>query len=304
MIERVAWIGSKQLGLRALRTMHELAPSKVCGAVTIDDRDDARTMYDAINDYCRDNGIPLFVVANRRELKATLEMLKPEICVVVCWYWIVDKETLSMVSKGFLGVHNSLLPKYRGGAALSWQIMNGEQHAGYSVFSLAEDMDAGDIWQQEAVVIEETDYIADILEKLETKFTAWFTNNYHRILAEEIKPKPQDHSKATYCAQRYPFDGRINWSKSAREIYNYIRAQSEPYPGAFANYNGRKMIIWTAHLSDLTYYGTPGQVARIGQDGVYVICGDNRPIVVDTVQLEGEPKKSSIEVIKSIRVRF
>jgi len=303
-INKVVFIGSKKLGLEVLREMTLLAVDSLIGVITIDDTKDSRSMFNEISEFCSRNNIELYIVKNRRRFRKVLLKLEPELCVVCCWYWLISKKILNSVPKGFLGIHNSLLPKYRGGSPLVWQIIRGEKKVGVSIFSLADDMDAGGIWGQEIVEVTSEDYIKDVLKKVEEKVVNWFRIHYIQILNGSLNSIPQDHSHATYCAQRFPFDGEINWRKTSIEIYNFIRAQSKPYPGAFTYYRGKKVIVWRAHLLNMIYYGEPGQVARVSQDGVYVICGDQKPIILKDVQMEDEPTRTAIDVIKSIKIRF
>jgi methionyl-tRNA formyltransferase len=303
-IGKVLFMGSKKLGLRCLAAMHELDPGSLMGIVTFDDREDTRSAYAEFQAFASETGIKFFAAKNRKEAEEVVQKLRPELCMVVGWYWLISNDTLAVVPNGFLGIHNSLLPAYRGGSPLIWPIINGEDQVGFSLFSFTEGMDEGDLWGQRAVTVEATDYISDILEKLGDEAVSLLKEKYLGILNKTVKPIPQDHSQATYSAARFAIDGLIDWNKSAREIYNFIRAQSEPYPGAFTFYNGRKLIIWRAHPVDLVYYGTPGQVARVTPEGVHVICGDHKPIVLETAQLEPGATQPAREVVKSIKARF
>ena len=102
----------------------------------------------------------------------------------------------------------------------------------------------------------------------------------------------------------FAFDGKIDWSKSAEKVYNFIRAQSNPYPGAFSYLLVEKLIIWTASLPNVTFFGEHGQVAKITSEGVWVICGDNKPIRLEKVQLEGREITDSYKIIKSVKTRL
>ncbi|MEW6605774.1 MAG: methionyl-tRNA formyltransferase, partial [Thermoproteota archaeon] len=242
---------------------------------------------------------------DRLETEKLIRTLKPDLCVVSGWYWLISQDTLNFVPRGFIGIHNSLLPKYRGGSPLVWTMINGEQKAGVTLFSFTTGMDDGDIWDQRTIEIEFTDYVSDVLKKLEDKALCILREKYLDILKNKAKAIPQDSSEATYCAQRFPFDGLIDWKKTAVEVYNFVRAQSEPYPGAFTMYEGKKLTIWRAHPENITFYGTPGQVARITDSGVYVICGNQKPLVLDVVELEGKgDKEAANKVINSIKTRF
>jgi len=303
-IENVLFMGSKKLGLRCLEQIHKIAPESLIGMMVYDDRADSRTVFNDFVLFSQKTDTTFYPVKKRKESEGLIRELKPGLCIVVGWYWLISKETLNGVPHGFLGLHNSLLPKYRGAAPLVWAIINDEKETGISLFSFTEEMDDGDIWGQEKVKIKFNDSISDVLVKIEEKGALLFRKIYSGILEGTILPEPQDHNKATYCAMRFPFDGEIDWSKSSLYIYNYIRAQSEPYPGAFTYFNNKKLIIWKAIPLDVQYYGKPGQVAMINDDGVYVICGDNRPVVLKEVQLEGKEIMPPQEIIRSFKTRF
>ncbi len=301
--KKVLFIGSKNLGLRCLKEMHNLDPGSIAGVLTIDDRDDGRSVFEEFEQFSSDKKISFHAARNKNEAEDIIRQVAPEMCFVVGWYWIIGRKTLESVPNGFLGIHHSLLPKYRGGSPLVWAMINGEKIIGTTLFSFAEGMDDGDIWAQEKVEVGDNDYISDMLARLEEKAVLILKEKYIAILEGKIKPVPQDHKKATFCAQRIPDDGMIDWKKSAMEIYNFVRAQSEPYPGAFTFFNDKKLIIWRAHMDDVIYYGTPGQVAERSGDSVYVICGDNRPVVLETVEYDGK-KASAGDIIKSIKTRL
>ncbi|UCE67388.1 MAG: methionyl-tRNA formyltransferase [Candidatus Zixiibacteriota bacterium] len=301
--KKILFIGSKILGLRCLMEMYNLNLNSIAGVLTVDDRDDGRSVFEEFEKFSSDKRISFYAARNKIEAEKIIKQVAPEMCFVVGWYWIIGKKTLESVPGGFLGIHHSLLPKYRGGSPLVWAMINGEKVVGTTLFSFAEGMDNGDIWAQEKVDVGDNDYISDMLAKLEEKAVSILKEKYISILEGKIKPVPQDHKKATFCAQRVPEDGMIDWTMSAVEIYNFIRAQSEPYPGAFTFFDDRKLIIRKAHMDDVVYYGTPGQVARRSEDFVYVICGDNRPVVLETVEYDGK-KLSAGSTIKSIKTRF
>ena len=302
-IKRVLFIGSKPLGLRCLKKLYELKPSALIGVMTFDDRDDQRNAFDDICRFAAKQNIPIHIAKNRKDSESIIAEIEPEICFVNGWYWLIGNETLNLVPHGFLGLHNSLLPKYRGGSPLVWSMINGEKYAGYSIFSFTEGMDEGDIWAQEKAEIGPEDYISDMLAKLEEKAITKLDTIYPQILNGDLKPTPQNHSLATFCAMRTPEDGRIDWNWPAKRVFDFIRAQSEPYPGAFTFIDDKKIIIWRARLLDLTYYGTSGQVARVSPDGVLVICGDSRPLLITVAEID-RVKQDAHKVIKSIKTRF
>lgn len=302
-IERVLFIGSKQLGLDCLKAMYNQSKEKLIGVLTFDDTSDGRSKFYDFTEFCSTTEIPMFIAKNKSESEKIIKKQKPDICFVVGWYWLFSKEILKEVPNGFLGMHNSLLPKYRGGSPLNWSIINGEKNIGFSMFTVTEGMDEGDIWFQYKFELKQEDDVNSILKKIEKAAVEAIKHNYNKILTGKLKPQPQNHQNATYCAQRKPEDGRIDWNKSSTQIYNFIRAQSYPYPGAFTIYKNKKLIIWKAIINEETYYGTPGQVARISDKGVVVICGDNKSITIKDVEYDGE-KIAANKLIKTFKTRF
>jgi methionyl-tRNA formyltransferase len=301
---RVVFLGSKGSGLGCLRKLYSLASAALAGIVTIDDGHDGRTALAGFQQFAAENRIELKVVATRKEAAAAILGFRPDLCMVMGWYWLLDEELLSSVARGFLGIHFSLLPKYRGGSPLVWQLINGEPKVGLSLFSFTAGMDEGDIWGQRSVAVGPSDYIGDVLVKLETESTSLIEDTYIEILRGNVRPSPQDHSQATYCAVREEGDGEIDWRQPARDVYNFIRAQSHPYPGAFTMLDGKKLRIWRARPCDVEYSGRAGQILQVRKDGVYVACENRSALVLETVQYaESEPQPAH-EVLRSIKIRL
>ncbi len=303
-IKRVLFLGSKKIGYQSLLTIYHLNNASLIGIITIDDRNDERSVYDEFQHFSKDHNIDLFVVENKQESEDLIKKLKPELCIVVGWYWIISNEVLKNVPYGFLGVHGSQLPKYRGGSPIVWAIINGEKNVGVSLFSFGDGIDNGPIWNQKIIEIGSNEYIYEILNKIEQETINIFQENYLLILKGLIKPKPQNRKNATYCAQRIPDDGLIDWTKPAVDVFNFIRAQAPPYPGSFTFYDGEKLKIVMADLADMTFYGTPGQIGKISNEGVYIICGDNKPIIVKKVQYKTKEKIPAQQILKSIKLRL
>jgi methionyl-tRNA formyltransferase len=300
---KVLFIGSKQLGLECLKMMHSSSQKSLIGVITLDDSSDTRTKFQEFRKFCREKNLKLYVTYTKKEADEVIGKLTPDICFVIGWYRIFSKATLKLVPNGFIGIHNSLLPKYRGGSPLVWSIINGEKKTGFSVFSFSDGMDEGNIWVQKEIEIKKTDYVSDVLIKIEKEAASQMKKNYLKIVNGKIKPKPQNHKLATFCAQRIPEDGLINWYQPAEKIYNFIRAQSVPYPGAFTFFGGNKLTVWKAEIIKEVYYGTPGQVARVTDNGVKIICGENTVLLITDVSY-AERNINPREIIKSINTRL
>ena len=302
-VDRVLFLGSKALGAAFLAALHRLEPGALIGAITIDDRHDVRTAFNEIAAYCNSQGIPLHVARNRAHSETLIRELAPQLCMISGWYWILSPAILSSVPHGFIGSHFSLLPKYRGGSPLVWALINGEPEVGVSLFSFVEGVDEGCIWAQQRVPVGADEYIGDVLQRLEAATLHTLDTRYRAILNGEVHPVEQDHSAATYCAVRSPCDGEIYWRSPAADVFNFIRAQSHPYPGAFTWLEGVRLTIWRARRDSAIHYGTPGQVSMVTPNGVHVVCGDHRAIIVETVEREGVCEDAA-KILKSVSIRL
>ena len=302
-ITKVVFLGSKELGLCALKTIHSVSPGSLRGVMTFDDRTDSRTKLKDYQAFTRANKIPLFIVKDNKHAEELIRELKPQLCFVTGWYWLISEATLSSVAFGFVILHNSLLPRLRGAAPLVWAMINEDKRIGFSLFIPGKGIDDGPILAQGAVNVGADDYIGDVIKKLEIKIKQVLQKAYPTILNGTIKPKRQNHALVTFGAGRIPSDGNINWTRPARQVYNFIRAQSDPFPGAFTHYGKSVMKIWRAKLHKGRYHGTPGQVAAITSQGVYIICGDDQAIIAENVEIDGQ-RGNPKDFVRTVKARF
>lgn len=303
-MKNVLFVGSKELGYAVLKKIFALSPENLLGCCTIDDRKDSRSKFDEINAWGDANSVKVHTLGRSQELEDAIRIYKPDICFVVGWYGILPKKILELVSE-WIGIHNSLLPLYRGHAPLVWSMINGGRDVGFSIFSISEGMDEGDLYYQEKIPVSSEDYIEDVISRIQNHILHFFQLHYKEILMGRLIPYKQKNGKATYAAKRCPNDGIINWDKTATEIYDFIRAQSKPYPGAFSYVGQDKVTIWRAMVSSCTFYGTPGQIGCISKkDGdVYVVCGDNTALLLNEIDVNGSHEKPN-EYFTKLSLRF
>ena len=299
-LPKVIFLGSKRLGLSCLKEMYAISPDVLEAAITIDDSSDTRTVLNDFKLFCTSKKIPFFVAKNRKHSEELVRTLNPDIGIVIGWYWLISSDIIH--SAKFIGLHNSLLPRYRGVSPLNWAIIHGEKKVGISLFTLTDTMDAGDIWAQRTVDVGEHDYIGDVLSAIEKEGIEVIQSVYESILLDRIKPTPQNHAQASFCVARTPEDGLINWDQHSKNIYNFIRAQSKPYPGAFTYVDGKKVTIWKAAYSDVDHFGVPGQVCRITEEGIWVACADYKALILQDIELEGDT--SNANMVISYKTKF
>jgi len=284
---RALFVGSKQLGLKALQAMVGAIPGRVAAAITLDDSADTRSLLPEFRTYCQSVDIPLTIIGGPGELGETIQQYRPKYVLVAGWYWIIKPGLLNAVPGGFLGLHPSLLPKYRGSAPLVWAALRGEEQTGVSLFYFDEGIDTGDIVDQVSFAVAPQENITDLLAKAESAAVELVTRYAGPLLSDTAPRRKQDHKLASYGSPRRPEDGRISWNQPASEVYNFIRAQTRPYPGAFTHLaEGRVLRIWQASLFPYPYYGVPGLVGQKHMDGIVVACGEGA-VTIHEWELDG-----------------
>lgn len=188
------------------------------------------------NSIGRRDKIPVYNVNSKKGTKLSdyyeiIQNINPDIILVLGWYFMVPLKIRKLSAFGAWGIHASLLPKYSGGAPLTWAIINGENKTGSTLFRLDSGVDDGDIINQIEIDIVKTDTINELYQRVSSESQKMLINTITNI--NSIKYIVQNSKTRTIYKQRNPEDGRIdlNWSKD--KIFNFIRAQSYPYPGAF-----------------------------------------------------------------------
>lgn len=302
MRRKVAFVGSKQLGLAVLSRLQASPHADLACIVTIDDDDEpgSRGRLGQFREAAKASGTPLVVASDRAAAERALVEAAPELCVVCGWYWLIGAATLAAVPGGCMAIHHSRLPLYRGNAPVVWAMINGEREVGLSLFRMTPGLDDGPLWGQETVPVGPTDAIADVLGRLEQATLALFGRVIDDVLAGRLQPRPQAEGPVSYCAKRRPADGLIDWSHPADRVYDFIRAQSEPYPGAFSYHPDGPIRIWRTSKYPHPYFGTPGQLARAADGRMVAICGDNRALVLEEVERAGV-RGNAVEIIGSTR---
>lgn len=290
------FMGSKPLGLAVAREIAVSAPGALAALCTCDDTADARSCLPDFQAFARDSGLPLETLAKPSGLEALLDRIRPQAVIVCGWYWKISATALAKVPVGFLGVHASLLPRYRGSAPLVWAILNGEAETGVSLFRMEADLDTGGLAAQERFPIGPDDTIADALAKAETAILKALRGVLPGLISGQVGWQAQA-GEPTYGSMRKPVDGILDWNLHGGAVHNVIRAQTRPYPGAFTLREGRKLWVWASARIDAPYSGLPGQVVEVGPQGAVVACGQGAVRLIE-VQLEGGTPVKAEDILK------
>ena len=257
---KIVFFVATELGYKCCRLIIENKLAEVCGIFTIpkefkisySDKPVSNINFADLHIFEKKFGIPVKDVSGKMiDHKKEIAALKPDLILVIGWYYMVPKQIRELAPLGCAGMHASLLPKYRGGAPLVWAMINGETKTGLSFFYLDEGTDTGDIIAQQEIEIKDDDHIKEVLLKVNDAALRILKTYIPMLANGSASRNKQNEDEATYFPQRKPEDGEIDWNRSPVEIYNFIRAQSKPYPGAFTKINGKKITIWNADITDI-----------------------------------------------------
>jgi len=294
--DRILFVGSKNLGYRVLEELYRVATHRVCGVVTYDDSDDPRSAFDELHQFSAAADIKLHTLDNPGGLSAVIRELSPS-CVLLCgWYWIVDNETIGLVPNGVYALHASLLPAYRGHAPLVWAILRGETETGVTLFAVDPGVDTGPVIGQASFPIGSQDHIADVIEHATKAACRLIAYHGLEILSGGAQPQPQQRNGVSYGTRRTAGDGKIDWTLSALEIRNFVRAQSYPYPGAFVQMDASsRVFVWDCEIVTGARGGVPGETGPANGPNRIVFCSDGAiEITVCSTESRGEVNSATV----------
>ena len=166
-----------------------------------------------------------------------------DVLLSINYLFIIEKDILSLATKYCINFHGSLLPRYRGRTPHVWAIINDEKYTGITAHIMNEKCDDGDIVYQMKIKIQDDDTGGSILKKFNDYYPKIIMEVISKITSGKLRLKKQDNNLATYFGKRTPDDGYIDWNWQKRRIWNWIRAQAYPYPGAYTFYDNTKVII-------------------------------------------------------------
>jgi len=204
--------------------------------------------FGSVTEFCREKGIPVHLPGkvNDPPWPQRIRAASPDLLFSFYYRSMLGKEILSIPRLCALNLHGSLLPKYRGRAPVNWVLVHGEIETGVTLHVMTEKPDAGDIVVQAAVPIAFEDTALTLYGKMEKAAERLLPEILPKIAAGKIPRRRNELEKGSYFGGRKPEDGRIDWTRSAVEIYNLIRAVTRPYPGAFSMLGGERCLIWWA----------------------------------------------------------
>ena len=234
---------------------------------------------------------------NNNEEFEYFKKIDADLAIVVAYGQIIPKKFLNLTKKGFINIHASLLPKWRGAAPIQRSIINLDKETGISFMKIAEELDTGPVCNIYKINLENNLNASDIADKLSQLAAEKILDNIDDILEDKANFIEQDHSKATYASKIQKAEGEINWSNNAKDINGKINGLY-PVPGAFFIYKGERYKILKAEIGN--GIGNPGEVIS---DYLEVACGDKQSIKIKEIQREGKKVQSISEFMLGSQIR-
>ncbi|WP_440675509.1 methionyl-tRNA formyltransferase [Candidatus Pelagibacter sp. HIMB1593] len=236
-------------------------------------------------------------VLNNEEEYNFLNSLDADLAIVVAYGQIIPKKFLSLTKMGFINIHASLLPKWRGAAPIQRSIMNLDQETGISIMRIAEKLDTGPVCNNYKIQLNENLNALEISEKLSNLAAEKILDNVDDILDGKANFIEQDHSNATYASKIQKTEGQINWDENAEKIIGKINGLY-PSPGAFFMFNGERYKILKAQIGRAQ--GNPGLVLS---DNLEIACGNNQSIIIKEIQRQGKRPQNIGEFIQGSQIK-
>ena len=290
---RVVFMGTAELACASLESLCRAPGVRVVAVVTQPDKPKGRELKlqpTPVKVVALNHELPVHQPAKARapEFANQLRGMAPDLIVVAAYGQILPQSILDIPKFGCLNVHTSLLPKYRGAAPIQWAILNGELETGVTIMKMDADLDTGEIVAEVRTPIADTDNGQTLHDRLAKLGADLLVRTIPDYVAGRMAPSSQPKEGATYARKITKEDGRIDWSKPAREVWNQVRAFT-PWPGAFTHLprdGGAKLLkIWDAAVQEHAFRNA-GEILEAGNFGIVVACGEHALRILE-LQLEG-----------------
>ena len=284
---RVVFMGTPDIAATCLKKI--IADGfEVVGVYTQPDRPKGRGMkmvFPPVKDVAIENNIPVFQPESFRE-DETVEQLKalaPDVVAVVAYGRILPQRVLDIVPQGFINIHASVLPQYRGSAPYQWAVLDGLKETGVSAQFMVHATDAGDVVGVSKTPIGPDETAGELLDRLAVLGADLLSETLAKYEKKELIPVPQDESKVTMAPMLDKSMCPIDWTKTAQQIHDKVRGL-HPWPVATMEIKGQKFKVHATKIVD--GHGQPGEILGVTKTGLKVACGDGA-IEVTSLQAEG-----------------
>ncbi|MGB8473448.1 MAG: methionyl-tRNA formyltransferase [Candidatus Acidiferrum sp.] len=310
---RLLFCGTPEFAVPSLELLLKQPDFNILGIITQPDRPRGRghqVSFSPIKETALAAGIPVHQPEKIRapEVQDLLQKLAPDAIVIIAYGQIIPARLLPIPKHGWINLHASLLPKYRGAAPINWAIVKGETKTGLTSMRIDAGMDTGEMLLQKEIGIGPTETAPELAARMSELGAPLMAETLRGLSSGSIMPRPQNHEQASNAPMLKREDGRIEWSLTAREIFNRIRGFA-PWPGAYSFFRGQTCHIGGEPASNTSDEqslpeagsGEPGTI-RLGRNIVLVECGGTTHLRLTAVKLEGRKQVSALEFVNGARL--
>ena len=271
---RILFFGYSEVGSECLELLLSRGDN-VVALITHEDNPGEKIWFRPPAIIARERGLPIFTPekVNTPEWIERIAALQPDLILSVYYRNMISPKILALPRLGAFNLHGSLLPRFRGRAPINWAVLHGESRIGMTLHRMVKSADAGAIVDQEGVDIGPRDTAEQAFRKVLPCARRVLERQIDALLAGTARETPQDEAAATYFGGRTPEDGRIDWHQTSRQIFNLVRAVADPYPGAFTEVDGARLMVWWVEPD------SPATLGRHGRSGEVLSL---EPLVVAT----------------------
>jgi methionyl-tRNA formyltransferase len=315
---RLLFCGTPEFAVPTLKHLLTRAEFPVLGVISQPDRPRGRgrqLSVSPVKDVALAAHLPVHQPEKIRapEVQELLEKLAPDVIVIIAYGQIIPARLLAIPKHGWINLHASLLPKYRGAAPIHWAIANGETRTGLTTMHIDAGMDTGEILLQREMEIGPGETTPELALRMSQAGARLVEETLRGLDAGTILPRPQNHAEATIAPILKKEDGRIDWSSSAQQIYNRMRGFA-PWPGAYTRFRGQTCHLWgepavndAALPAEVNPFfaavrAVPGTLFG-GKCDWFVACGKASVLRLQSVKLEGRKQVSASEFANGARLK-
>jgi len=291
------------VGARCLRVLLAHGATVPLVVTHDDDRNEA-IWFERVADVATSYGLPWIAPAdpNTPEQVARIAALAPDFIFSFYYRRMLKPSLLALPRRGALNMHGSLLPKYRGRAPVNWAVLHGERYTGATLHYMAQKPDAGDIVIQQSIPILSDDTAKEVFDKVTVAAEIALDTVLPELIAGTASRVPQDLAQGSYFGGRTAEDGRIDWTCSAPQIHNLVRAVAPPYPGALTTVAGVPSRVLKTRVLAKASPASALPAVSIDDGRLVAHCGGGGTLAVDALEIDGAPVDAGLVVARFGRV--
>lgn len=300
-MNKVIFMGTPEFSVPILQALIEDETIEVIGVVSQPDRKVGRKQIltpPPVKQLAIEHNLPVFQpekLSGSEEMQALIEM-DADLIVTAAYGQFVPTKLLNAPKHRSINVHASLLPKYRGAAPIHYAVLKGEEKTGVTIMYMEKVMDAGDIISQREIPITDEDDTGQLFEKLSLVGRDLLMDTLPSIFAGENESIKQDEKQVTFSPMISREQEQIDWTNTAREIFNHIRAL-RPAPGAYTLLDGERFKIWDSVEVNEETSKTPGTIHAIDKNNLQVACGEGTVLSLKEVQPAGKKRLNVVNYL-------